>query len=375
MTSNHAPARSLYVHFPFCESKCHYCDFYSIGRERTKPEDPPRFAEALEVECTLAAGELAPKVDTIFFGGGTPSMTPPDIMKRALSPLKLSERVHSETEWTMEANPSSVDPENLKGYQELGVNRISMGVQALRDDLLLRLGRVHSRDKALHSLDTIFASGISNVSVDLLCGVPGQTLEILEEALAKLTDFPITHLSCYLLTLPPHHRMYAELPDEHEQWSHLQLIDDWMKARGFHHYEISNFAKPGFEARHNLAYWKGHSYLGLGPSAHSYDAAARLRWKNVSSLHGYGDRLKKGALPREQMEMLTHQQMELERWMLALRLSEGFPAEWLDTPLRQARAKLFTEQGYMEHHPEHGGRIRLTARGFALSESIIDALT
>jgi oxygen-independent coproporphyrinogen-3 oxidase len=155
----------------------------------------------------------------------------------------------------------------------------------------------------------------------------------------------------------------------------LQLIDQWMNSRGFHHYEISNFAKPGFEARHNLAYWKGHSYLGLGPSAHSYDAAHSRRWKNVSSLHLYADRLGEDRLPREQQETLTPDQLELERWMLALRLSEGFPREWLDTPLRQARAKLFMEQGYMEKHPDRAERLRLTARGFALSESIIDALT
>jgi len=373
-TSTPSPS-TLYVHFPFCETKCHYCDFYSIGRERTREGDAPKFAVALQAESRLAASNLSDRIDTIFFGGGTPSMTPPEVMEEALAPLELARRVHDSTEWTMEANPSSVDRVNLEGYQKLGVNRISMGVQALRDDLLARLGRVHSRDKALQSLDTIFESGLTNVSVDLLCGVPGQSLDILEEALAALTRFPITHLSCYLLTLPPHHRMYQELPDEEEQWRHLQLIDQWMKAQGFNHYEISNFAKPGFEARHNLAYWKGHSYLGLGPSAHSFDRETATRWKNVSSLHLYADKLSKGALPREQEEKLTPAQLELEKWMLALRLAEGFPATWLDSPLRQARAKLFIEKGYIETHPEHAERMRLTARGFALSESIIDALS
>jgi oxygen-independent coproporphyrinogen-3 oxidase len=366
--------RSLYVHFPFCETKCHYCDFYSIGRERTKDTDPPRFAEALERECALVADELDSQLDTLFFGGGTPSMTPPEVMQRALAPLKLDKRVSSTTEWTMEANPSSVDAANLKGYQNLGVNRISMGVQALRDDLLLRLGRVHSRDKALESLNVIFESGLKNVSVDLLCGVPGQSLEVLAEALERLTQFPITHLSCYLLTLPPHHRMYAELPDEDEQWRHLQLIDQWMTARGFNHYEISNFARPGFEAKHNLAYWKGQSYIGLGPSAHSYDAATSTRWKNHSSLHSYGNQLQVGTLPREQREVLTAEQLHLEKWMLALRLSEGFPEAWLDTPLRKSRSKLFQEQGYIEKHPEKAQQLRLTPRGFSLSESIIAAL-
>jgi oxygen-independent coproporphyrinogen-3 oxidase len=146
-----------------------------------------------------------------------------------------------------------------------------------------------------------------------------------------------------------------------------------MSSQGFHHYEISNFARPGFEARHNLAYWKGHSYLGLGPCAHSFDVTNSRRWKNISSLHSYAENLNKGKLPREQTEELTDEQRNLERWMLALRLSEGFPSDWLDTPLRKARAKLFTEKGYIESHPEVPTHLRLTARGFALSESIISA--
>jgi len=362
----------VYLHIPFCRSRCTYCDFNTyVGMESLYAP----YARALEREIRASTPIHGIAPSTIFFGGGTPSMTPPEVMEQALAPLELTQRVHAATEWTMEANPSSVDRSNLEGYQKLGVNRISMGVQALRDDLLARLGRVHSRDKALQSLEAIFESGLKNVSVDLLCGVPGQTLDILEEALAALTRFPITHLSCYLLTLPPHHRMYQDLPDEEEQGKHLQLIDQWMKAQGFNHYEISNFAKPGFEARHNLAYWKGHSYLGLGPSAHSFDRESATRWKNVSSLHLYADKLSKGVLPREQEEKLTSTQLELEKWMLALRLAEGFPATWLDSSLRQARAKLFVEKGYMEPHPAHPERMRLTARGFALSESIIDALS
>jgi oxygen-independent coproporphyrinogen-3 oxidase len=367
-------ARSLYVHFPFCEAKCHYCDFYSIGREKTREQDPRLFAEALKNECEQVVADISPQLDTIFFGGGTPSMTPPGAMKEALSPLGIESRIHNQTEWTMEANPSSVDLKNLRGYQSLGVNRISMGVQALRDDLLLKLGRVHSRDHALSALSTLFEAGFKNVSVDLLCGVPGQSLEILESALEQLTRFPITHLSCYLLTLPPHHRMFKDLPDEEEQWRHLQLIDRWMINQGFHHYEISNFARPGSEAKHNLAYWKGHSYIGLGPSAHSYCATRKSRWKNASSLHFYGKTLAEGRLPREQTETLSDEQLNLERWMLALRLSEGFPKDWLDTPLRQARSQLFQEKNYIEPHPTDPTRLRLTARGFALSESIIASL-
>ena len=369
--------RSLYVHFPFCETKCHYCDFYSLGRERTRSGDADTFEAALRSEAQLASEtyDLAPELDTLFFGGGTPSMTPPDSMKRALEPLWKKTQPSSTAEWTMEANPSSVNLETLKGYRSLGVNRVSMGVQSMRDDLLLRLGRVHSRDAALKALDQIFTAGFDNVSVDLLCGVPQQNCEDLEEALQTLTQFPITHLSCYLLTLPRHHRMYSELPNEDEQLAHLLFLDGWMKDAGFQHYEISNYARSGRRARHNLAYWKGDSYLGLGPSAHSFDASTSTRWKNVSSLHKYSELLREVKSPLEWSECLTEDQKALERWMLALRLDDGFEESWLTRGVQKARAHTLKETGHLEPHPTREGYLRLTARGFALSDQIISSLS
>lgn len=366
--------RSLYVHFPFCEAKCHYCDFYSIGRERTAAGDPLLFEEALFQECRQMAPRLEDRIDTIFFGGGTPSMTPPESMRRALAPLELSKRLHDGTEWTMEANPSSVDLGRLKEYRAFGLNRISMGVQALRPDLLVSLGRVHSREAAFAALDSIFEAGFTNVSVDLLCGVPNQKVEDVERAMEELTRYPITHLSCYLLTLPKTHRMFRDLPKEDEQLEHLLAIDRFMTAKGFEHYEISNFAKPGFRARHNLAYWTGESYLALGPSAHGFDSARGERWKNVSSLHKYASLLTKNESPVEWKETLTDEQRELEKWLLALRLSEGFDRRWLSTELKKKKAELFQSKGLLEIHPENPANFRLTARGFALSDQIIGAL-
>ncbi|MBL7715669.1 MAG: radical SAM family heme chaperone HemW [Bdellovibrionales bacterium] len=367
-------AESLYIHFPFCESKCHYCDFYSIGREKTKTTDADFYEKALHAECELWADQLAPRLKSIFFGGGTPSMTPVESMRRALEPLKLSNKVTSETEWTMEANPSSVELESLKSYRDLGVNRVSMGVQAMRDDLLLRLGRVHSRDAALRALENISRAGFTNFSVDLLCGVPGQTIEDLSSAMEVLTSFPITHLSCYLLTLPKTHRMFRELPKDDDQLAHLLFIDEKMRSKGFRHYEISNFAKPGFEAKHNLVYWQGGSYLGLGPSAHSFSPTDRARWKNVSSLHAYGKKVGLGEKPIEWREDLTDEQLDLERWMLALRLDQGFPRTWLDSPARLQKAAGLTTAGLIEPHPEFTDRLRLTPRGFALSDQVIQTL-
>jgi oxygen-independent coproporphyrinogen-3 oxidase len=367
--------RSLYVHFPFCESKCHYCDFYSIGAERTAASDPRLFEDALFAESRRMAARLGPsdgeKLETIFFGGGTPSMTPPESMRKALAPLELEKRVGPDTEWTMEANPSSVDQARLEQYRALGVNRISMGVQALRPDLLTMLGRVHSRDAAFTALDAIFAAGFTNVSVDLLCGVPNQKVADVELAMEELIRYPITHLSCYLLTLPKTHRMFKDLPKEDEQLEHLLAIDRYMTGNDFAHYEISNFAKPGKRARHNLAYWTGKSYLALGPSAHSFDATSGERWKNFSSLHKYAALLAKGEPVIEWTEVLTADQREMEKWLLALRLEEGFPRAWLDTDLRRKKAAVFTEKGLLEPHPSRLESLRLTPRGFALSDQII----
>jgi oxygen-independent coproporphyrinogen-3 oxidase len=363
--------KSLYIHFPFCETKCHYCDFYSLGRERTREGDAPRFETALLAEAKLHAPLLGPELETIFFGGGTPSMTPPDSMKRALEPIWAHTSVTERTEWTMEANPSSITLPAFKQYRELGINRVSMGVQAMRDDLLLKLGRVHSREAAIRALDVIFSSGIENASVDLLCGVPGQTLADLEEAMTTLTRFPITHLSCYLLTLTKTHKMYASLPDEEEQLRHLLFIDQFMASRGFEHYEISNFAKPGKRAQHNLRYWKGDSYLALGPSAHSFDAGTGTRWKNVSSLHKYAELLQAGESPVEWKEVLTEEQKSLERWMLALRLNEGFPQAWIQSHSQKQKLGQMMDAGYVEKHPEVAEKLRLTALGFALSDQVI----
>lgn len=366
--------QSLYVHFPFCESRCHYCDFYALGRERTRADDPDRYETALRLETQQSAHLLSPELDTIFFGGGTPSLTAYDSMSRALEPLWEKTKITPNTEWTMEANPSSITLESFKLFRKYGINRVSMGVQAVQPALLSKLGRVHSREQATRALETVFEAGFERASVDLLCGVPGQTLADLEESLTLLTSFPIQHLSCYLLTLPPHHKMYPELPNEDIQLSHLLFVHDWLARAGFEHYEISNFARPGHQARHNMNYWQGRSYLGLGPSAHSYNASESKRWKNVSSLHKYASLLNDGKSVIEWTETLNPTQINLEKWMLALRLQEGFPLSWLDTSVRQNRAIDLKTRGYLEPHPILSHQLRLTPTGFALSDQVIQML-
>jgi oxygen-independent coproporphyrinogen III oxidase len=365
--------RSLYVHFPFCETRCHYCDFYALDQNRSTPEENDQFLNALYQEACQSAPLLSSPLDSIFFGGGTPSLTSASAMRKSLAPLHLPSRIDQNTEWTLEANPSSVSVESLKEYRAFGVNRLSLGTQALSKDLLSWLGRVHGRDTALLALQNAFDAGFKNVSVDLMCGIPQQSFEDLETALKTLTSFPINHLSCYLLALPLHHRLFKELPSDDVQLSHLLFIDQWMREHGFIHYEISNFSKAGQEAKHNLNYWQGGSYLGLGPSAHSFCSQSATRSKNVSSLRKYVDLLLNHQSAQEWKETLTEEQKQIERWMLSLRLNTGFPAAWLQSESLQKRGAQFLEQGLLEEHPSRARYLRLTPRGYALSDQVIRA--
>ena len=369
--------QSLYFHFPFCETKCHYCDFYSLGREKTRPNDAFIFETALirEIQLRAQKQEFQKEVQTLFLGGGTPSMTPPESMRRIFDELFKHTRLAPNYEWTMEANPSSISLDQFRAYREIGLNRVSMGVQSLRDDHLLKLGRVHNEGEALKALDTLFEAGFENVSTDLLCGVPGQTVEDLQAHLEKLTSYPIRHLSIYLLTLTATHKMFKDLPKEDEQLRHLLFIDGFMRKQGFEHYEISNFAKPGYRAKHNLVYWTGGSYLSFGPSAHSYSSEERKRFKNLSSLHKWAETLvTENKLPVEWTETLTTEQLELEKWMLAIRLEEGFPRQWLTTERQTKKSQLLLSEGLLEVHPQHSERLRATPKGFALSDAVVKEL-
>jgi oxygen-independent coproporphyrinogen III oxidase len=371
------PIPSLYAHFPFCETRCHYCDFYSIASSKAKASDPDRFEKALIQEVKRNASNFAPQMKTLFFGGGTPSMTPPSSMERITRAIQDVTDT-SQAEWTMEANPSSIDRDRMREYSRFGINRVSIGVQSLIDDQLKRLGRVHDSAAVPKAIESVFEAGITNVSCDLLCGVPEQTEEQLKKSIDGLLQFPLNHISIYLLTLPKHHPMYKSLPSEDVQLSHLHLIHDALTARGFEHYEVSNFAQPGKRARHNEVYWTGGSYLGLGPSAHSYDASAQKRWKNLSSLHAWSERLNKGEDPIEGIETLDADAKNLERWMLSLRRAEGFPVEWLDSEERKNRANELIRRRVLIEVPgltaTSPHRLRIDPKSWPVMDSVVKFL-
>ncbi|HOW97161.1 MAG TPA: radical SAM family heme chaperone HemW [Kiritimatiellia bacterium] len=259
----------LYIHVPFCARKCAYCDFYSVPLNAAAAEE---YLRALDRECGGLPDGFAP--ETVFIGGGTPTVLPPAELARLLDLLARRVNLGRVTEWTCEANPVTLDAEKIRILRGAGVNRVSLGVQSFDDGVLKFLGRLHTAREAVEAFRLLRAEGFDNIGLDLMCAVPGGAIERdLERALALGPE----HLSVYGLTFedgtPLARRRdageVAEL-DEDEQLRQFRVVRETLKGAGFHHYEISNYARPGRECRHNLLYWGPGEYLGLGPAAHSH---------------------------------------------------------------------------------------------------------
>lgn len=270
----------LYLHIPFCHSKCVYCDFYSRPcGPKAGAGEAARVVDGLIAEFEARREEVSAPFTTVYVGGGTPSVVPAELLARLFRALPLGEA----SEVTLEANPEDVTPEAVAAWRDSGVNRVSMGVQALDDALLRRMGRRHSSRRALEAIDHIYKGGITNISADLIYGLPGMTPAEWADGLKRLLDTPISHLSAYCLTYHEGTALYRRLkegrviPADDEdielQFNALRRIS---AESGFEHYEISNLAKPGFRSAHNSAYWNPASqWLGIGPSAHSFDGRVR----------------------------------------------------------------------------------------------------
>lgn len=266
----------LYIHIPYCHSKCAYCDFYS------RPDDGniTLLADAIAREYDIRKSELREPLQTIYIGGGTPSILPDDVLARivtAVRPAGVSLR-----EFTIEANPEDINPRRLDCWRSLGIDRVSMGVQSLNDGELKAVGRRHSAAMALDAIDMIQQAGFDKISCDLIYGLPTQTVESWRDSLSRLLDTGISHLSAYSLSYEEGTLLYARMisgrvtpADDDTVAMMYESLTAMAAERGFRHYEISNFALPGFEAIHNSSYWDSTPYLGLGPSAHSFDGSVR----------------------------------------------------------------------------------------------------
>lgn len=366
----------IYIHVPFCQGRCIYCDFYST----TEGEEwKSRYVDALLAELRMRRDELPlARVHSIYIGGGTPSQLPARALAAILNEVCRLFPVDSDAEVTVEANPDDVTPEWLAALSHTPVNRLSMGVQSFDDALLRLIRRRHTAQQAVCAVEQAARHGISNVSIDLIYGLPTQTMEQWQADVCQALALDVQHLSAYSLSYEegtPLWRMLEqgriEEADEELSLCMYEHLIDSTRAAGFTHYEISNFCRPGRHSQHNSAYWHGVPYLGFGPGAHSYDGMRTRRW-NLSDLKGYVQAA--GSMPPHQSEVLTDDELYDETVMTRLRTSEGLSLDLLTAAYRaycMAQAEPHLRAGRLE---QAGSTIRLTRQGIFTSNDIISDL-
>lgn len=366
----------IYIHVPFCQGRCIYCDFYST----TEGEEwKSRYVDALLAELRMRRDELPfARVHSIYIGGGTPSQLPARALSGILNEVCRLFPVDSDAEVTVEANPDDVTPEWLAALSHTPVNRLSMGVQSFDDALLRLIRRRHTAQQAVCAVEQAALHGISNVSIDLIYGLPTQTMEQWQADVRQALALDVQHLSAYSLSYEegtPLWRMLEqgriEEADEELSLRMYEHLIDATQAAGFTHYEISNFCRPGRHSQHNSAYWHGVPYLGFGPGAHSYDGMRTRRW-NLSDLKGYVQAA--GSMPPHQSEVLTDDELYDETVMTRLRTSEGLSLDLLTAAYRaycMAQAEPHLRAGRLE---QAGSTIRLTRQGIFTSNDIISDL-
>ncbi len=316
---------NLYIHVPFCERICIYCDFYVT----TARKYFQNYTDSVVKEIELIAEKYhRPAVETIYFGGGTPSYLPEEQLKNIIDRIFNSFHVAAEPEITVEANPNNLTLKKLKNYRSMGINRLSIGVQSFRNSELKFLTRNHDARQAGASLRNARKAGFENISLDLIFGLPDQTLQNWRYNLVAALHFRPEHISIYNLTVEERthlHKLVQQkkivLQDEEIELKMFLETIEILNRAGYEQYEISNYAKPGYRSRHNSSYWMGSRYLGLGPSAHSFDG--KRRWWNVSNVMKYTAQLNDGLLPVESDEILTPAQRSLEAILLGLRTAQG----------------------------------------------------
>lgn len=361
-------ALGLYIHVPFCKAKCIYCDFYSLPRSE---EYMDAYAAALQRDLAQRAAEAADcTVDTVYFGGGTPSYLGADRLCCILETVFAHYRVGRDAEITLEANPDSArDEAALRRLRRTGFNRISLGMQSASDEELRSIGRVHTHCETVEALGAARAAGFDNVSLDLIYGLPAQTPARWRDNLAAAIALQPEHLSCYGLKVEEGTPLYArrgemDIPDDDAQAEEYLYTAAALEKAGYRQYEISNFARPGRESRHNLKYWRMQEYLGFGPGAHSDFGGRRFaRARDLAAYLAGKERLSEDARPPER-------EREKERVMLSLRTADGLALSALKENTAGAESVL-AECARHGLARECGGRWRLTPQGFLVSNAVI----
>jgi oxygen-independent coproporphyrinogen III oxidase len=366
----------IYLHIPFCRKRCHYCDFF----KSTDLSQKARLLEGLRKELESRAFELASEeISTIYLGGGTPSVLLIDELKAILNTIRRNYRVSPEAEITMEANPDDLSQAILSVIREIGFNRLSMGVQSFSELDLKLMNRRHGVMQAVQSVKWAKTAGFSNISIDLIYGLPNQTLEEWERNVRIAVELDVQHISAYNLTYHEGTVFYdrlkkgilKELPDE-LSLRQFEVLISILKDAGFEHYEISNFCKPGMYSQHNSSYWKNKKYLGIGPSAHSFDLQTR-RW-NVSSVSGYLEGLENNA-PYSESEILTEQDRFNDYIITGLRTIWGILEELIRTEFSDPYLSHFQKirDKYLTsgHVIEDSGKTCLSPVGLFVSDQIM----
>ena len=370
----------IYIHVPFCRSKCQYCDFYSLTSKDDKLMD-----SYIEATCKhiKEAGALAPgyQVDTIYFGGGTPSFFGADGMAMILSAIRRGFDVLHDAEITFEANPDSVSQKLLSRLRNEGFNRVSLGIQTDDDAILQKIGRPHTYSQAVLAVERIRKAGFNNLSVDLMYGLPGQTLANWEGTVRNVLKLAPDHISCYGLKVEERTPMYQykdaiNLPDDDLQADMYLAAVEILRSKGYRQYEISNFARKGMISKHNMKYWTGGEYLGFGPDASS-DFGGK-RFTAVRDLLGYLDGIKHGGKVMAEVHEIPPRERAGEYLMTRLRTTAGILGDDYEryfllpfTPLENCLQK-YASQGYAVQTAE--GIWHLTPEGFLISNTIISDL-
>jgi oxygen-independent coproporphyrinogen-3 oxidase len=379
--------RHVYVHIPFCARICPYCAFYKELLDRSQLH---RFCEAILCEIREHQGATASKPSaelkrrsgerrsldllpsTIYFGGGTPTALSTSQLQLLLEDFHAQLDLSALTEWTIEANPGSVSARKAALLRELGVNRISLGVQSWDDDLLKILGREHNSNQAEQSFAILRNAGSTNINIDLMFGLPGQAVEQWRTTLEKTIALGPEHISAYCLTYEEDTEFFlrharGEFRQDSDTDAELfEMTMSILEAAGYEQYEISNYARPGFESAHNRAYWTGTNYLGIGPSA--FSTIGMQRWQNVANYRDYSDRVLRGDPAVNEVEQLTPKIKRTEKIALSLRTREGIAARDVRRFPQQTRE--FIELGLLQ---QSNGNLVLTKRGKSLADSVAEA--
>ncbi len=361
--------RHLYVHIPFCARICPYCAFYKDLLNRSQTQ---RFCQAILDDLGRQRENFAISPETIYFGGGTPTALTTSQLEFLLEGFHQQLDLSSLEEWTIEANPGSVSVRKAALLHKLGVNRISLGVQSWDNKLLKVLGREHSAEQAEQSFHVLRAARFSNINIDLMFGLPGQTIEQWRSTLKKTIVLQPDHISAYCLTYEEDTEFFLRhargefRQDADADAAFFEMTMSLLEDAGYEHYEISNYARPGFSSVHNRAYWMGKDYLGIGPSA--FSTVGIQRWQNVCDYRGYIDRVVSGQSPNGCAENLTNEMKRIERIALSLRTSDGVSASELEGFAQEKNE--FIALGLLR---QSNGNFVLTRKGKELADSVAEA--